>query len=470
VSSQLYALTIAEAMTLLRKKEVSPVELLDSVLQRLEETEDRVHAYTVVTKESAYTAAEQAEREIARGESKGPLHGIPLALKDLLYTTGVPTEAGSRVLAGFIPPYDSTVTTRLKESGAILIGKTVTQEFAYGMNIPSTRNPWDLERWPGGSSAGSAVAVAVDSAMGAIGTDTGGSIRVPSSLNGVVGLKPTFGRVSKHGVIPMSTTMDHCGPITKTVEDAALLMNVIAGYDPHDTTSLNVPVPDFTDGLDRGIAGLRLGVERNHFFYSEVLPAVRRAVESALSVLESQGATLVDVEIPYLEYAPHAGLTLIMVDTSSYHQAWLRERPEEYDPRTRFMLEVGEFILATDYLRALQVRKLFKGAMKEVFDTHRLDALVTPTIPITTVPVNEMSVTIIDMEDDGETILPALVHHCTPFNLSGQPALTLPCGFDDNRLPIGLQIVGRPFDEPTVLRIGYTYESATSWHREAPPI
>ena len=469
MSTQPYALTIAEAMVLLREKKLSPVELLDSVLQRIESTEDKFHAYTVVTAETAREAAKKAESEIVRGYWKGPLHGVPVALKDSYYTAGVPTEAGSKILRGFVPEHDSGVAARLKAGGATLVGKTVMEEFGYELDDPPPgTNPWKSGYWPGGSSVGSAVSVAADSAMGAMGTDVGGSIRLPGSMTGIAALKPTFGRVPKDGVIAASATMDHCGPLAKTVEDVALMMNVVAGYDSKDPTSLDVPIPNFMTDLDKGVEGLRLGIEREYFFYQAVTSPVRRAVESAISVLEEIGAQLVEVEIPYLEYASSAGLTIIMADASSYHQKWLRERAEDYSPRTRFMLELGELILATDYLRALQVRRRIKSAMKKVFEKHRLNALLTPTIPMTSMPADQLSDVL--ARGDEETTVSKLIHHGYPFNLTGQPALTVPCGFSSDRLPIGLQIVGRPFDELTVFRIGHAYESVTAWHEESPPI
>jgi aspartyl-tRNA(Asn)/glutamyl-tRNA(Gln) amidotransferase subunit A len=253
-------------------------------------------------------------------------------------------------------------------------------------------------------------------------------------------------------------------------------MNVISGYDRNDPSSIDTPQPDFTADITRGVQGSRLGIDRDHFFSRAIVPPVRQAVETALAVLEGLGAILVDVSIPYLKFAAAAGMTLIMADTSSYHQKWLRERAEDYDPRTRFMLELGELILATDYLRALKVRSQLKAAMKATFDANQLDAMVAPTIPVTAVPVSELGVSMWAKDEgagaaNGKTAdLSALIHHTIPFNLTGQPALTVPCGFSDKRLPIGLQIVGRPFDEPTVFTIGHAYEAATHWHLETPPI
>lgn len=470
-SGQPYALTIAEAGALLRKRKLSPLELVDSLLQRIEETEGRLRAYVAVPFDSVREAARSAEREIARGGWRSPLHGIPVALKDVFHAVGMPTEAGSKTLKGFLPTGDSGVTIRLREDGAIILGKTVMPEFAYRSypaDLPRTRNPWNLEYHPGGSSAGSAVAVAADSAMGAMGTDTGGSIRYPASMTGIVGLKPTFGRVTRRGVVPMCSTMDHCGPLAKTVEDAALILNAIAGYDPQDPTSIDAPIQNYKEALNGSVKGLRLGIERRHFFSGAVIPPVRQAVEGALRVLRELGCIVVDIEIPYIECATVAGGILLMADMSSYHWNWLRERSDEYEPGTRLMLRLGELISARDYLLAVRARRQFKTAMREVFDIHRLNALVTPTHFGTAIPLAERFPHPVATDD--ETIEVKFNHHLMPFNLTGQPALTVPCGFNDTDLPVGLQIVGRPFDEATILRIGKAYESVTTWHEKSPPI
>ena len=271
----LWRLTLRDAADRLAARELSAVELLDATLERLHETEPSVHAYITLMEDSAKKQAAAADAEMGHGHWRGPLHGIPVGVKDLYYTQGVKTQAGSRVLEGFVPDHDSTVVAKLKDGGAVIVGKTVTHEFAYGQDIPATRNPWNTDCYPGGSSAGSGVSVAVGSAFAAVGTDTGGSIRVPASVNGVVGLKPTNGRVSGYGVIPMSPTLDNAGPMARTAEDCALMLGVIAGYDPKDTGSIDEPVADYTEGLPRGVEGLRLGLDRGHFFSRRVVPDVR---------------------------------------------------------------------------------------------------------------------------------------------------------------------------------------------------
>jgi aspartyl-tRNA(Asn)/glutamyl-tRNA(Gln) amidotransferase subunit A len=466
-----YLLTIAQAARLIRTRELSPVELAESVLSRIDETEGKVQAYVAVFGDRVLDQAKEAEKDVGQGRWRGPLHGIPIALKDVFLTAGGPTEAGSKVLKGYIPTSSSTVEARLAENGATIIGKTVTTEFAYyawPAHIPRTRNPWNLAYEPGDSSAGSGPVVAADSAMGAMGTDAGGSIRKPAAYCGVVGLKPTFGLISRHGVISMSKTLDHCGPISKTVEDASIIMTAICGHDHNDSTSLDTPIPDFTSGLDRGIDGLRIGVEYDHFLSAQVTEPVRRSMEGARSVLEGLGATLVPVRIPLIAEAISAGGIILSADASFFHQKWLREMPDQYEPDTRLRLELGELILATDYLQALHIRRQFKQAMRQVFDDNNLSALITPTSPAT---ADRLPLT--DAEKGDRSGLPARLswnQMCSPFNLTGQPALSVPCGFSDAGLPIGLQIVGRPMEDQCILRIGFAYEQATDWHKRTPPI
>jgi len=390
----------------------------------------------------------------------------PIGVKDLCFTADAPTEGGSAVLAGFRPTEDAEVVRRLRDAGAIVVGKTMTHEFAWTHHLIPTRNAWDTRCFPGGSSAGSAVAVAARSAFGAIGSDTGGSIRIPAALNGIVGLKPTFGRVSRRGVLEMSPSFDHVGPMTRTVEDAALVLQAIAGRDPGDPTSLDVPVPDYSSNLDRGVRGLRLGIERDYFFYDKVTPEVRELVEQALAELEELGAELVEVEIPELALSAAVSLPIILADTSANHRRLLRERGERYRPGIRFMLELGELVLAVHYLTAQRARRFVKDAVARAFALERLDALAVPTLPSTTFQDDEDTFgTVTESEDHP---FGTYVRHSFPGNLTGQPALTVPCGFSPGGLPAGLQVIGRPFEEATVLRIGRAYETATGWFRRRP--
>ena len=462
---ELTRLSITEASDALRRGEISSVELTEATLRRIAATEPVVQAYALVLAERARRSGYQADREIAQGRWRGPLHGIPIAVKDICYMQDLPNEAGSRAMAGFIPGYDATVVRLLDDAGAVIVGKTVTHEFAYGVNTPPTRTPWNLECYPGGSSSGSGVAVTFGSAYGAIGTDTGGSIRIPAAINGIVGLKPTYGRVSRYGVVPLGTSLDHVGPLTRTIEDCAVMLQAIAGHDAADGGSVNAPVPDYRSDLEDGVAGLVIGVERPHFFYDGVTPDVRRAVEAVLASLQGLGARIVEVELPELSWSPEVLMTIMAAEASTFHRHRLRERPDDYDLATRRSLEMGEFIPATHYLTAQRARSLLRNRMKNLFAAHGLHALLSPTMPVTTVPFPELFG---EREDYlGESPILSMIHHSFSANLTGQPALCAPCGLAGNGLPIGYQLLGRPFDEATLFRIARAYERETSW--PAPP-
>jgi aspartyl-tRNA(Asn)/glutamyl-tRNA(Gln) amidotransferase subunit A len=464
--TELTELTLREASDLLAGRETSAVELLDATLRQVDATEPFVHAYAYVAEEQARAAAATADQERARGVDRGPLHGIPVGVKDLLYTTDMPTEAGSKVLAGFAPTFDATAVHRLREAGAVIVGKTVTHEFAYGQDVPPTRNAWNQECYPGGSSAGSGVAVAVRSAFGALGSDTGASIRIPGSVNGVVGVKPTFGRVSRHGVVGMSPSLDHVGPLARTVEDAALVLGAVAGHDPADPASLDTPNEDFTRELDAGVDGLRIGIERDYYFSHFVNEEVRAATLEAIDELERQGATIVDVRIDELQLMSDVGLILVLTDTSDYHRMLLRAHGPEYTPGVRLMLELGNLVPATTYLAAQRARAAMREAVRQTFEDHDLDALAAPTIPTTTMPLDRLSVT----PEGEESLFSMFLHHNIPSNLTGQPALSVPCGFSSAELPIGLQLIGRPLEEARLFRIAHAYERANTWFERRPPL
>jgi len=466
--TDLLELTIAEASTQLRTRTISSVDLVEATLTRIEDTEPQVHAYARVLAEEARHAACQADRELAQGHWRGPLHGVPIAVKDICYTKGIPTEAGSRVRAGFIPAYDATVVRRLADAGAVIPGKTVTHEFAYGVNTPPTRTAWDLTCYPGGSSTGSGVSVSVRSSFGALGTDTGGSIRVPAFVNGIVGLKPTFGRVSRYGVVPLAASLDHVGPLTRTVEDCAILLQALAGYDAFDSGSIDEPVPDYRADLEAGVNELVVGVERDYSFYAGVSDEVRAAVEGVLAELEQQGARIVQVKLPELEFMTQTGMTILLAEASAFHRDLLRRHASEYDPSTRLMIELGEFIPATHYLRAQRARAVLKNAMKTVFQAHGLHAMLWPTMPLTTVPLEDLPAARRDGAE-GTPIL-AYIHHTFSANVTGQPALSVPCGLSSTGLPIGFQLLGRPYDEATVLRIARSYERAHNWSTLKPQL
>ena len=461
-------LTLREISDLLEHREISAVELLDATLQQLQATEPYVHAYAYVDEAGATAAASTADDERARGITRSPLHGTCLGLKDLLNTADMPTEAGSKVLANFVPEHDATVVRKLREAGAVIVGKTVTHEFAYGQDVPPTRNAWDQSCYPGGSSAGSGVAVSVRSANGAIGTDTGASIRIPASVNGVVGLKPTYGRVSRHGVVGMSFSLDHVGPIARTVEDCALLLQEIVGHDPADGASLAVEEEDFRRELEAGADGMRIGVDREYYYSPYVTDDVRTATLDAIGELAKQGSTVVDVRIPEQDLMADVGLVLVLADTTDYHRTLLRERAADYGSGVRLMLELGHFISAPTYLAAQRARAELRAAVRDAFDEHRLDVLAGPTIPTTTMPLEDLSVSP-DSDAEGSVFL-AFLHHNIPSNLTGQPAMSIPCGFSSSDLPIGLQLIGRPLGEARLFRIARAYERAMPFHERRPPI
>lgn len=459
-------LTIHEAARLLAEGALSSLDLVEATLQRIDETEESIHAYALVLADQAREAAWHADQERARDVVRGPLHGIPIGVKDICATRGIPTEAGSRALAGFIPTADAAVVERLREAGAVLIGKTVTHELAWGVNVPPTRNAWRPDYYPGGSSAGSGAAVAARSAFGAIGTDTGGSIREPASLNGVVGLKPTFGLVSRAGILPLSPSLDHAGPLARTVLDCALLLNAIVGHDPRDPGSRAVPATDYGAGLEGDVAGLTVGIERSFYFGADVWDDVRAAVEDALDVLARQGVRIVEVEAPDLEVMSTVATTIILSESSAYHGRLLRERAADLDPATRRLLQLGELVPAAHYVTAQRARAVLCARMRTLFDAHRLDALLSPTLPTTTIPIDQALV-----EDaDGEDPMTAAYRYMAPANITGQPALTVPCGFSSAGLPIGVQLLGRPFGERTVFRLGRAYERVHDWAAVRPSV
>jgi len=462
---QPYQLTIAEAAEKIAAQELSPVELVRSALDRIEAVDGRLNAFVLVTPEQALDTARQAEKEIADGRYRGPLHGIPVGIKDLYDVAGLPTTSSSQVRQDYIATEDSACVSRLGDAGAVMVGKTQTHEFAYGVITPTTRNPWNIDHVPGGSSGGSGAAVAAGACLMGMGSDTGGSIRVPASLCGVVGLKPTYGRVSRYGVTSLCWSLDHVGPLTRTVRDAALVLNVLAGFDPRDDATARLPVPDYSKGLSEGVAGRTIGVPRN-FFFDDLEPAVEVAVRAAVEELESQGAAVREVEIPYADQMLALEYGLVVPEATSYHQSMLRERGERYTDEVRVFLEAGELVLATAYLRVLRIRTLLKRAFQQVF--QGIDAIVCPTIPATAARVGQQSFRFPSGAET--TVTEAYVRHSAPANLTGLPALTVPCGFDSAGLPIGLQVIGRPYDERTVLGIGHAYEQATDWTSRRPEL
>ncbi|MFH7594345.1 amidase [Streptomyces racemochromogenes] len=450
---QPFELSIAAAAEAIRARELSPVELVDSVLDRLEQVEPHLQAYVSVRADEARRAAREAEQDVAAGRLRGPLHGVPMGLKDLIDVAGAPTTASSRVRAGHRAETDSTVAARLAAAGAVLLGKTHTHEFAYGLTTPQTHNAWNRDRIAGGSSGGSAVAVAAGAATFALGTDTGGSIRVPSALNGVVGLKPTYGLVPRHGVTSLSWSLDHVGPITRTVEDAALVLSSLAGHDPRDPASLTAPRAHYRPDSATDLTGLRIGVPRNYYF-DHVHSEVEAAVRLAIAQLESLGAQLVEVEIPMTRYVQATQWGLMVPEATAYHERTLRAVPELYRDDVRTLLEAGELMPAADHLRAQRSRTLMRQAWAHLLE--EADVIAAPTVPATAVKADQETIT----WQDGtvEAVSDAYVRLSAPANITGMPSLSVPVGHGAAGLPIGMQLLGRPLGEQVVLRVGHAYE------------
>jgi aspartyl-tRNA(Asn)/glutamyl-tRNA(Gln) amidotransferase subunit A len=461
VTVEPYELTLAGAAEKIKAKELSPVELTASVLARIDAVEDKITAFATLTPDLATKAAARAEAEIAAGNYRGPLHGIPVGIKDLYETAGVATTSSSKVRADYIPDQDSAVVEKLFAAGSVMVGKTHTHEFAFGAVTPTTRNPWDLDRMPGGSSGGSGAAVAAGECFLGMGSDTGGSIRIPASVCGTVGLKPTYGRVSRRGVASLSWSLDHVGPLTRTVADAALVMNAIAGYDRADPASVDVPVPDFTATLD--VAGLTIGVPTN-YYTERVDPQVASAVAAAIAVLVGQGARTREIEIPLPQYVLPTEWAIMLPEASAYHQEMLRDKADLYTEDVRLFLEVGELVLATDYIKALRARTLIQQRWRDMFAD--IDVLIAPTLTTPALPAHDPKVTWPDGSIESAT--DSYVRFSAPANVTGLPSLSVPCGFTGLGLPVGMQIIGKPFAEPLLLGVGQAYESATNWAKLAP--
>ena len=482
----LYKLTAHEAIDLIKKKEVKCQEVVESVLERIKQVEDKVKSYITITEQEALENAKKIDEKIAKGEDVGVLYGLPIALKDNICTNGIKTTCASKILYNFVPPYDATVVKKLKENNMTLLGKLNMDEFAMGSSTENsafhtTKNPWDLERVPGGSSGGSAAAVAADEAFFTLGSDTGGSIRQPASLCGVVGMKPTYGRVSRFGLVAFASSLDQIGPLTKDVEDCAIAMNIICGHDPYDATSAPVDVPDFTKALINDVKGLKIGVPRE-YMEKGINDEVKKAVEKALELLKSLGADYEEFSIPIVEYAlptyyiiasSEASSNLARYDgikygyrTQNYEDLidlYKKTRSEGFGPEVKRRIMLGTYALSAGYYDAyykkgLQVRTLIKRAFDEAFQKY--DVIVTPTSPTTAFKIGEKVANPLEMY---------MSDICTvPVNIAGLPAISIPCGFDSNGLPIGLQIIGKAFDEETILRVAYTYEQNSGYKNLKP--
>jgi aspartyl-tRNA(Asn)/glutamyl-tRNA(Gln) amidotransferase subunit A len=462
--SNAWKLDIAAAGSRISDKSLSPVALTEMMLDRIGKIDSKLLSYVTVLKNDALKSAANAEKEIAGGKYRGPLHGIPIAIKDIYDTKGVKTTACSKVRESYVPEEDCTVVRKFREAGAVILGKVTTHEFAFGFDSHPTKNAWNLDHIPSGSSGGSGAAIAAGLCFAATGSDTGGSIRAPAAANGIAGIKPTYGRVSKAGVAVLSWSLDHAGPMARSVRDLATLLNIIAGPDPLDPHTKDVAVPDYTADLTGNIRGVKLGVPTN-YFNEDVQPVVAEAVAKAIKHMESLGAKAIPLAIPDLDGVLDCMLAIAMSEAAVYHQTSLRATPELFGDETRLLLEAGEMMPATTYINAQRARTAVKVAFKQAL--RDVDVLVTPTQPSTALKIGQ-SVSRIGTRE--ESVFAVSARFCAPFNISGLPAASVPCGFSPEAMPIGLQMIGRPFDEATVLRVADAFERNTEWHLRYPPI
>lgn len=466
--SQLTSLTLANVAAMIASRTVSPVEVTRAVLARTERLNGAMQALITITKDHALEAARKAEGEIARGY-RLPLHGVPVSIKDLFDTKGVKTTAGAKVFAKRVPETNATVVDKLNEAGAVIIGKTNLHEFAFGVttvnpHYGTTKNPWDQSRIAGGSSGGSACAVAAGLGFGSIGSDTGGSIRIPASLCGIAGLKPTYGRVSVHGAVPLCWSLDHVGPMARTVEDVAILLRAIAGPDSKDSYSRKVDVPDYLQALTGTIKGISIGIPRE-YFYENLAPDVEAAVAHALRVLEKLGAHLREIRLPNVPVHRAVWLNIASPEAYSFHEPYLKASAAEYGADVRGRLEPGRELLAVDYVRAQRTRGMMKEECLKLF--REVSVIVTPTIPIAAPRIDDLDKLWAGVP---ETAAASLSRYTRFFNIVGFPAISIPCGFTTDGLPIGIQIAGKPFDESTVLRVSHAYEQEARWYERRPPV
>jgi aspartyl-tRNA(Asn)/glutamyl-tRNA(Gln) amidotransferase subunit A len=486
---ELYRLTISEVRALLDRKEVSVHDVLESIFKRIEAVEDTVRAFVTVTRDKAFEMAEgiQEKMNLTETMNRTSILGVPLAIKDNMCTRGILTTCSSNILRNFIPPYESTVTARLLEQGYVLVGKTNLDEFAMGSSTENsgfftTKNPWDFETIPGGSSGGSAAAVAADECIAALGSDTGGSIRQPAALCGVVGLKPTYGRISRYGLVAFASSLDQIGPITKNVRDSSILMNIIAGHDPLDSTSAPVPLPDFTAVLDKDIKGMKIGIPKEYFIEG-MNAEVEGAVTEAIRQLESLGAIPVEVSLPHTGYAVATYYVLATSEASSnlarydgvkygfratgkdLMDMYVRTRAQGFGAEVKRRIMLGTYALSSGYYeayyrKAQQVRTLIKKDFEDAF--KKVDVIATPTTPTAAFKVGEKTADPLQMYlSDIFTI---------SVNLAGVPGISLPCGFTSDNLPIGLQLIGKHFDEESILQVAHAYEQSTDWHKRKPAL
>jgi len=463
--TDLHYRTLTEVATLLRQGQISSVDLTRTILARIDALDPTLKSYATMMVEQALATAEQADAEIAAGRYRGPLHGVPIAVKDLCFTRGVATMGGTAVLADHVPSFNATVVDRLEAAGAVLLGKLNLTEGAMGRYHPALDiplNPWNIGVSAGSSSSGSAVAVAAGLAYATLGSDTGGSIRFPSAACGIVGLKPTWGRVSRYGVLPLAESLDHVGPMTRSTADAAIMLQAIAGHDPQDPTSLHAAVPDLLSTIDGGVKGLRLGYDQAYIERNSE-PELADAVTDGVRVLESLGAEIVDVLMPDLDEFTPAWITLCSAEAVNAHGTTYPSRRDEYGPGFRDWLDMGAAVTGADYARANNLRAACSGLLSEVMED--IDVLVCPS----TIEAPG-SVTPELLYGARPTFDPAPLRFTVPFDFNGAPTLSVPCGFTEGNLPLSIQFIGHHLDEALLCRIGHAYERATTWHLRHPPL
>ena len=462
--SDLAYLTIAEASTLIRTKKLSPVEYTQALLARIDKLDPKLNAFLRLTPDIAMADARRAEAEIAKGDWRGPMHGVPYSLKDIIDREGLPTTGHSKILIDNIAKSDAPVAAKLRAAGGVLMGKMSTHEFAIGgpsfdLPWPPARNPWNPGHHPGGSSSGSGSALAAGLLPAALGTDTGGSVRNPASMCGIVGLKPTYGRTSRRGVLPLSFSLDHVGPMTRTVTDNAILLNVIAGYDAGDPGSADIATEDYTAMLGKGVKGLKIGAIRHFYTRDETAdPEMVKSIEDALALLKDLGAEVREIEIDPLPVYAACNRTILSGEAYAIHEKWLQERPEDYGARARERLLAGAFLSAADYVNATRMRRKLVDRFHAAMDG--LDAAITISSMEPACPIDDDAMV--------ERTYPRQAR--APFNLTGSPAISVPTGFSSTGLPLSMQIVAKPFKEAMIYRVAQAYEQATAWTKKHPTL